>query len=100
MTLESWSHGIVRPIADVYPWARWFFVLYVTITAFAALNLFIGVVVNAMDAAKEPEEETNTQPQEDPAPSLKDIQRELAEVKALLKARTPIADPNGPNQRS
>ena len=79
MTLESWSHGIVRPIADVYPWARWFFVLYVTVTAFAALNLFIGVVVNAMDSAQTDEEED--------APSLKDLQVELRELKALVKER-------------
>ena len=76
MTLESWSHGIVRPIADVFPWARWFFVVYVTVTAFAALNLFIGVVVNAMDSAN-----TEDAPEQ---PSLKDIKSELAEIKALL----------------
>ena len=79
MTLESWSHGIVRPIADVFPWARWFFVFYVTLTAFAALNLFIGVVVNALDSAKV--EDAPDQP------SLADIKAELAEIKVLLAAR-------------
>ena len=88
MTLESWSHGIVRPIADVYPWARWFFVLYVTVTAFAALNLFIGVVVNAMDSAQSEEaaEEASEDGEEDK--SLDQIKAELAEIKALLKARS------------
>ena len=76
MTLESWSHGIVRPISDIYPWARWFFVLYVTITAFAALNLFIGVVVNAMDSAKVPDDEVE--------PSLKDLQDQIAELKTII----------------
>lgn len=80
MTLESWSHGIVRPVAEKYPWALGFFVLYVTVTAFAALNLFIGVVVNAMDSAKDEGEEEEE-------PSLKEVKRELKEIKALLEKK-------------
>ena len=76
MTLESWSHGIVRPVAEVYPWSLGFFVLYVTVTAFAALNLFIGVVVNAMDSAREEEHEGE--------PTLADLKAELAEIKAMI----------------
>ena len=48
MTLESWSMGIVRPVMEVYPWAWAFFVPFILATAFTMLNLFIGVVVNAM----------------------------------------------------
>lgn len=76
MTLESWSHGIVRPVADKYPWALSFFVLYVTVTAFAALNLFIGVVVNAMDSARDEGEEAE--------PTLTELKAELREIKELL----------------
>ncbi len=80
MTLESWSHGIVRPIADAYPWARGFFVLYVVITAFAALNLFIGVVVNAMDGAHKDEAEADQ-------PTLADLQAQIGELKALIQTQ-------------
>ena len=83
MTLESWSHGIVRPIADVYPSARGFFALYVVVSAFAALNLFIGVVVNAMDSAQQADREEQSD-----EPSLKEVQAELREIKALLKSQT------------
>lgn len=48
MTLESWSMGIVRPVMEVYPYAWIFFVPFILFTTFAALNLFIGVIVNSM----------------------------------------------------
>jgi voltage-gated sodium channel len=48
MTLESWSMGIVRPVMQVYPQAWIFFVIFILITSFAVLNLFIGIIVDAM----------------------------------------------------
>lgn len=53
MTLESWSMGIVRPVMDVHPWAWVFFVPFILMTAFTVLNLFIGVIVSAMQAEVE-----------------------------------------------
>jgi voltage-gated sodium channel len=51
MTLESWSMGIVRPVMEVYPYAWAFFVPFILLTSFIVLNLFIGVIVNAMSEA-------------------------------------------------
>jgi voltage-gated sodium channel len=48
MTLESWSMGIVRPVMEVHPLAWAFFVPFILITSFAVLNLFIGIIVDAM----------------------------------------------------
>ncbi len=48
MTLESWSMGIVRPLMDTYPYAWLFFIPFILVTTFAALNLLIGVIVNSM----------------------------------------------------
>ena len=48
MTLESWSHGIVRPTMKIYPMAWLVFVPFILISSFAVLNLFIAVIVNAM----------------------------------------------------
>jgi voltage-gated sodium channel len=48
MTLESWSMGIVRPTMEFYPLAWVFFVPFIVITSFAVLNLFIGIIVDAM----------------------------------------------------
>lgn len=50
MTLESWSMGIVRPVMEVYPLAWLFFVPFIAITTFTMLNLFVAVVVNALQS--------------------------------------------------
>lgn len=49
MTLESWSMGIVRPVMEIYPYAWVFFIPFIVITSFAVLNLFIGIIVDAMN---------------------------------------------------
>lgn len=55
MTLESWSMGIVRPVMKIYPYAWTFFVPFIVVTTFTVLNLFIGIIVDAMAAYKEQE---------------------------------------------
>lgn len=55
MTLESWSMGIVRPVMEQFPYAWLFFVPFILLTSFIVLNLFIGVIVNAMAEATEDE---------------------------------------------
>lgn len=62
MTLESWSMGIVRPVMEQHPFAWLFFVIYILMTTFTMLNLFIAIIVNSMssdideDAAKDRED--------------------------------------------
>ncbi|MDZ7842261.1 MAG: ion transporter [Gammaproteobacteria bacterium] len=56
MTLESWSMGIVRPVMEVFPYAWAFFVTFILISTFTMLNLFIAVVVNAMQSRYHAEE--------------------------------------------
>ncbi len=53
MTLESWSMGIVRPVMHHFPWAWIFFVPFIIITSFAVLNLFIGIIVDAMQMTQQ-----------------------------------------------
>lgn len=48
MTLESWAMGIVRPILEEYPFAWVFFVPFIVVATFTMLNLFIAVIVEAM----------------------------------------------------
>ncbi len=52
MTLESWSMGIVRPVMELHSYAWIFFVSYITIASFTMLNLFIAVIVTAMDSSE------------------------------------------------
>jgi len=53
MTLESWSMGIVRPVMEVYPYAWVYFIPFILFTTFTMLNLFIGIIVNAMQSKHE-----------------------------------------------
>ena len=53
MTLESWSMGVVRPVMEHYPWAWAFFIPFIFVTSFAVLNLFIGIIVDAMQSGQE-----------------------------------------------
>jgi len=57
MTLESWSMGIARPVMEVYPLAWLYFVPFILISAFTVLNLFIGIIVNTMQAMHWEEED-------------------------------------------
>ncbi len=53
MTLEDWADGIVKPTVDLFPWALLFFIPYIFVTSFAVLNLFIGIIVDAMQEDRE-----------------------------------------------
>lgn len=47
MTGEAWP-DIARSVMDEAPWAWIFFVVFILVSTFSVLNLFIAVVVNAM----------------------------------------------------
>jgi len=81
MTLESWSMGIVRPLMETYPYAWVFFVAYILVSTFTMLNLFIAVVVNAMQAEHAREAGTVALHGD-----LSLLHRELAAVRAELAA--------------
>ncbi|HEY7385857.1 MAG TPA: ion transporter, partial [Beijerinckiaceae bacterium] len=49
MTFDDWSAGIVKPLLDEHPYAAAFFIVFILLSTFMVLNLFIGVVVSALD---------------------------------------------------
>ncbi|GAA4249029.1 ion transporter [Azospirillum formosense] len=53
MTLESWSMGIVRPVMEVYPYAWAFFLPFILAATFTMLNLFVAVIVNALQSLQD-----------------------------------------------
>ena len=93
MTLESWSMGIVRPVMDVFPFAWAFFVPFILVTTFAVLNLFIAIIVNAMqsqhDAEREQAFEEITRQSHGDALRLEDdikaLHREVQQIRSLLE---------------
>ena len=61
MTLESWSMGIVRPTMEIFPHSWIFFIPFIIITSFAVLNLFIGIIVDAMQTSHDETDEKITE---------------------------------------
>lgn len=74
MTLESWSMGIVRPVMEVFPYAWMFFILFILVSTFTMLNLFIAVIVNAIQAEHDLEISEKAKGQE---PEVTPVEREI-----------------------
>ena len=92
MTLESWSMGIVRPVMEVHPYAWLFFVPFILITSFAVINLFIGVIVDSMQAQHR---DTTEEIHHDALViegKLDLLERELTELRQMLRARDTADD--------
>lgn len=108
MTLESWSMGIVRPVMEVYPYAWMFFIPFIIVTSFAVLNLFIGIIVDAMNVMhaddKAMSADSNDSSQDgltlgradDLGALLTEVRAMRAEVRALRSGPTLAAKP--PNE--
>jgi voltage-gated sodium channel len=94
MTLEGWA-DIARDMEAEYPWAWMFFVPYILVTTFTMLNLFIAVIVNAMQSRVEAEQKKALEEVERVAEEEMEvveadfavIRRELAEIRQLLEKR-------------
>ncbi|MFP5397213.1 MAG: ion transporter [Gammaproteobacteria bacterium] len=95
MTLESWSMGISRPVMEVHPHAWLFFIPFILIATFTMLNLFIGIIVSAMQSFTEDEKATTIavvgQAREhieaDLHGEVRALRGEIAELRALLRER-------------
>ncbi len=92
MTLESWSMGIVRPVMEKHSMAWLFFIPFILITTFAVLNLFIALIVNAMQKVHESEAigETMRIDHAEVMAELRALRAELAELRRGTPAREPI----------
>jgi voltage-gated sodium channel len=55
MTLEGWADKFVDPVLMTHPFAWIFFLIFILVTSFAVLNLFIGIIVDAMQSEQEEE---------------------------------------------
>ena len=99
MTLESWSMGIVRPVMAEYPYAWVFFVPFIVITSFAVINLFIGVIVDAMQTQHEQEAAEVEEHVHADATTLRDeialLRGEVAALREALGASSGDAPPAG-----
>ena len=94
MTLESWSMGIARPVMEQAPWAWAFFIIFILFATFTMLNLFIAIIVNAMQTFQESEHQSTLDSVAQVAQSVeqelhqevKVLREELREIKTMLSA--------------
>jgi voltage-gated sodium channel len=76
----------VKPVSEQFPSAKFFFIPFIIGTTFTVLNLFIGIIVNAMqaehekaEAARREAEREALEAETEPLLSeLKELRREIA----------------------
>lgn len=78
ITLEGWAMEVARPAMAIHSWAWILFVSLIVVASFGVMNIFIGAIVNSMQAVDES--------QFDKA-SIDDLQRDLNEIKQLLNKK-------------
>lgn len=80
MTFEDWT-DVMYETMEVYPFSWAYYITFIFFTAFAFLNMVIGIVVSVL------EEEQKKVDREHGEPTLQELQEELQEIKALLHAQ-------------
>jgi voltage-gated sodium channel len=93
MTLESWSMGIARPVMEESPFAWVFFIIFILFATFTMLNLFIAIIVNAMQTFTESEHKATETLVEHVGQSLEhelhaevlSLRQEIRELRRLLE---------------
>jgi len=84
MTFEDWTDVMYETMA-VYPMSWIFYFSFICLTAFAFLNMVIGIVVSTLE---EEHAQIAKQEAEDAGePSMLDLQKQIAELKALIEKR-------------
>jgi voltage-gated sodium channel len=95
MTLESWSMGIARPVMENFPYAWAFFVPFILVATFTMLNLFVAIIVSAMQTYEEKEheetvavvEQAREHIENDVHAEMQALRREIAELRDLLRQK-------------
>ncbi len=78
MTFEDWT-DVMYETMTVYGFSWAYYLTFIFFTAFAFLNMIIGIVVNVL------EEEHKAQSKADGEPTLEDLQEELQTIRQLLE---------------
>jgi voltage-gated sodium channel len=95
MTLESWSMGIARPVMETFPYAWAFFVPFILVATFTMLNLFVAIIVSAMQTYEESEpkatvttvEQARDHIEADVHAEVRALRQEIAALRQVLQAQ-------------
>lgn len=90
MTFEDWT-DVMYETMKVYPLSWSYYISFIFLTAFAFLNMVIGIVVNVLE-----HENARVKEEEDLAsgkPTIEDISAQLAELKTILEQKIVKEEP-------
>ncbi|MBA6327942.1 ion transporter [Colwellia sp. MB02u-6] len=76
MTFEDWT-DIQYETMEIYPYSWIYYMTFIFFTAFAFLNMVIGIVVNVMEEERSKVKNKNQ-------PTLSDLKQEITELKTLI----------------
>ncbi len=82
MTFEDWT-DVMYETMGTYPLSWIYYISFIFFTAFAFLNMIIGIVVNVLE--EEHRRVANEEAEAAGEPTLKDLQLEIQELKSLLR---------------
>ncbi len=85
MTFEDWT-DVMYETMSVYPLSWAYYLSFIFLSAFAFLNMIIGIVVNVLEG--EHKKIAAAEAEAAGEPTLQDLKAELAEIKSLLQARS------------
>jgi voltage-gated sodium channel len=86
MTFEDWT-DVMYETMEVYPYSWIFYLSFIFFTAFAFLNMVIGIVVNVME--QENAKARIEALEEEGEPSLKDISQQITRLQDQLQNMSP-----------
>ena len=84
MTFEDWT-DIQYETMEVYPYSWIYYMTFIFFTAFAFLNMVIGIVVNVM-------EEERSREKKKTEPTIGELKQEISELKSCLLYTSDAAD--------
>ena len=86
MTFDNWADTMYATM-EIYPWSWLYYLSFIFLTAFAFLNMVIGIIVNVL------EEEYESVITADPNKiSNENLYQEIQKIKHLLQPQDPRAD--------
>lgn len=87
MTLEGWATDLALPVMEFHPWAWLFFLVFIVLTSFAILNLFIAIIVDSLQSKHfDAEEERDAEVGED----VVELQSEITGLRSEIAVLTAL----------
>lgn len=84
LTLEGWVE-LQATVLETSPWAWIYFVSYVVVAVFVVVNLFIAIVINNLESAKNEVREEIHEDTDTIIASLTDIRNKLSDIESRLR---------------